>query len=52
MMVTITMLMNCFAVWLTDKKRVTLLPVTTSIREPHQRESRTRHEQVLSLCGT
>ena len=52
MMVTITMLMNCFAVWLTDKKRVTLLPVTTSIREPHQRESRTRHEQFLSLCGT
>ena len=52
MMMTIMMVMNCFALWLTDEKRVFLFPFTTSIREPHQRESSTRHEQILSLCRT
>ena len=36
------MMMNCFAVWLTDERRLALFPAGTIVRDPHHRESPTR----------
>ena len=46
------MMMNCFVVWLTDKRRLALIPAGTIVRDPRHRESLTRCEQGLNLCGT
>ena len=46
------MMMNCFVVWLTDKRRSALFQAGTSVRDSHHHKSLTRHEQSLNLCGT
>ena len=43
------MMMNCFAVWLTDERRLALFPAGTIVRDPHHRESLTRRKQDLNL---
>ena len=39
------MMMNCFAVWLTDERRLALFPAGTIVRDPHHRESPTRRAE-------
>ena len=46
------MMMNCFGVWLTDKRQLALLPAKTTARDPHHRESPIRHEKGLNLRKT
>ena len=47
------MMMNCFfVVWLTNEKRLALFPAGIIVRDPHIRESPTRHEQNLNLRRT
>ena len=46
------MMMNCFVVWLTNKRRLALFPAGTIVRDPHHRESSTSREQGLNLCRT
>ena len=41
-----------FVVWLTDERRLTLFSAGTIVRDPHHRESPTRCEQDLNLCGS
>ena len=41
-----------FVVWLTDESRLALFPFGTIVRDPHHRESPTRHEQDLNLRRT
>ena len=41
-------MMNVSAVWLTDKRRLALLPVATIVRNPDHRKSPTHRRQ--SLC--
>ena len=48
-MVMMMMMMNCFAVWLTDERRLALFPAGTIVRDPHHRESLTRRKQDLNL---
>ena len=43
------MMVNCFEVWLTDKRRLALFPAGTIVRSHNHRESPTRHEQGLNL---
>ena len=45
-------MMNCFVVWLTDKRRLALFPAGTIVRDPHHRESPARREQGLGLRRT
>ena len=45
-------MMNCFVVWLTDKRRLTLFLAGTIVRDPHHLESLTHREQNLNLCKT
>ena len=40
-----------FVVWLTDERRLSLLPFGTIVRDPHHREFSTRREQDLNLRG-
>ena len=40
------MIMNCFCGMVTDERRVALFPAGTIVRDPHHRESPTRHEQI------
>ena len=42
-------MMNCFVVWLTGERRLTLFPAGTNVRDPHHRKSPTRREQDLDL---
>ena len=51
--VEVMMMMNCF-LWylLTDERHLALFPARTIVRDPHHRESPTRHEQELSLHRT
>ena len=44
--------LNCFVVWLTDKRHLSLFPAGTIVRDPHHRESPTRHEQDMNLHRT
>ena len=39
-----------FAVWLTDERRLALIPAEASVRDPHYRESPTRCEQDFWTC--
>ena len=41
-----------FVVWLTDERRLALLPAGTIVRHPHHHESLTCREQGLNLCIT
>ena len=41
-----------FVVWLTNERRLALFPVGTIVKDPHHRESPTRHEQGLNLRRT
>ena len=36
--------MNCFVVWLIDERRLALFTDGVIVRDPHRRESPTRHE--------
>ena len=44
--------MNCFVVWLTEERRLAILPARTIVRDPHHRESPKRREQDLNLRRT
>ena len=45
--------LNCFfVVWLTGKRRLALFPTGTTVTDPHQRGSPTRHEQDFNLRRT
>ena len=52
MVMMMRMMMNCFAVWLTDEMRLVLFPAGTIVRNLRHRESWTRCEQDLNLCRT
>ena len=41
-----------FVVWLTDERRLALFTAGTIVRDPHHRESPTRHEQDFNLRKT
>ena len=41
-----------FVVWLTDERYLALFPAGTIVRDPHHRESPTRHAQGLNLRRT
>ena len=43
------MMMNCFVVCLTDKRRRALFTAGTIVRDSYQRKSPTRPEQDLNL---
>ena len=45
-------MMNCFLVWLTDERRLSLFPAGTIVRDPHYLKSPTRREQDLNLRRT
>ena len=51
-MIMMMTMMNCFAVWLIDKRRLALFRAITIVRDPHQHESLTQHEQDLNLRRT
>ena len=44
--------LNCFVVWLTDKRCLVLFPAGTIARNAHHRESPTRRMQDLNLRRT
>ena len=44
--------LNCFVVWLTDERHLSLFPAGTIVRDPHHRESPTHHEQDMNLHRT
>ena len=46
------MIVNFFVIWLTDKRYLALFPAGTIVKDPHHRESPTRHEQGLNLRRT
>ena len=46
------MMIFFFVVWLPDEKSLALFPAGTIVRDPHHRESLTRHEQNLNLHRT
>ena len=46
------MMMNCFCSMVDRRKALALFPVRTIVRDPHHRESPTRHGQDLNLCRT
>ena len=48
-MMMMTMMMNCFVVWLTEERRLALFVAGTTARDPHHRESLTRRQQDLNL---
>ena len=52
MMMMMMMMMNCFVVRVTHERRLALFPALTIARDPHHRESPTRHIQDLSLRRT
>ena len=41
-----------FMLWLTDERRLTLIPAGTIVRDPHHHESPTHREQDLNLRKT
>ena len=45
-------MMNCFVVWLTDKRCLVLFPAGTIARDSHHRESPARRMQDLNLRRT
>ena len=51
-MMMMVMMMNCFVVWLTDKRRLAIFPAGTIVKDPHHRESSTHCEQDLNLRKT
>ena len=46
------LLINCFVVWLTNKRRLALFPAETNVSDPHHLESLTRREQDFNLRRT
>ena len=52
MMMMMMMMINFFVLWLTNEKRLTLIPAETIARDPHHRQSPIHRVQGLRLSKT